>query len=316
MATFWAKVDADLHANPKIRRAGRNAREVYQHVLRINAGTGSTGAIDISYLDPEVLAYELQMSVDEAREGVERCLATFIAAKGPLLVVEGDMVVLPRWDDEEHGRGEASMTERDRKALQRERKRSARAQAETAPCPDMSGQPEERPDSVRKSGPGEEKRSEETRSEDSLFPPGGSTAARDCLSAAIVALNHHRSQLRPKSEPLRGMAIHLGPASPEAKAIETISRVPEADRYRLIARAIEVLVFRVAAGELDFGDLRPGYLFGASAFDGLVAAWPPKAKARAGPPDRSRRGGATGSAPPSADLSATGTVDPNEIHLP
>jgi hypothetical protein len=151
-------------------------------------------------------------------------------------------------------------------------------------------------------------------SDSSFSFEGRDTAAREVLSAFLVALNHHRTRIRPTCEPLRKLTPFIGPASPEGRAIESIGRIPEGDRYRLAARALEVLVFQVEAGERDFGDLRPAILFGPAAFDQLVAAWPPSARVRAGPPGRSRSSDGTtvGRAEPAVHTS-TEAIDPKEL---
>jgi hypothetical protein len=316
MAGFFAKVAADLHANPKIRRAGRNAREVFEHVLRINAGAGATGAIDVSHLDPDHLAYELMMSVDEARDGVERCLTTFIPAKGPLLRVDGDVVAIVGWDDEEWGRGSTSMTERDRKTLQRERKRAAKAagpaQPELPMSGHVSGQPAVCPDTPEASGlsgPGEERRGEET-----LHTP-----SRDRVVALAAEM------LTAVRQTGAGLAHELGvtfqrsnPMDVERLATAAVATwVAEGGEAVVRDRIGRLIAFRRARARAE-RHLRFWVETTWWNADGIakdLAQPMDQAAARAGPPGRSRAGGgAIGRAPPSADLSATDAIDPKTIN--
>jgi hypothetical protein len=62
----FAKMDANLDSNPKIRAAGRDAREVYLFVIRRNRLKAGTGSISSSYIDPDYLAGMLMMPRDAA----------------------------------------------------------------------------------------------------------------------------------------------------------------------------------------------------------------------------------------------------------
>ena len=90
----WAKVDTGIHWNPKVRRAGREAREVYLLILLANAEQQADGEIAAHYADPDYLADCLQCSPDEARNGVKRC-ETF-----QLLHVTDESVRILGWDEE------------------------------------------------------------------------------------------------------------------------------------------------------------------------------------------------------------------------
>jgi hypothetical protein len=90
----WAKIDTALHRNPKVRMAGREARDVYLFVVLANADTGADGELNSMILDPEYLADQLQCSVEDATRGVKRC-ETF-----HLLHVTGSIVAICGWDDE------------------------------------------------------------------------------------------------------------------------------------------------------------------------------------------------------------------------
>ena len=90
----WAKIDTALHRNPKVRLAGRNARDVYLFVVLANADTGADGELNAMILDPAYLADQLMCSEADAIDGVKRC-ETF-----QLLHVTGSIVSICGWDDE------------------------------------------------------------------------------------------------------------------------------------------------------------------------------------------------------------------------
>lgn len=90
----WAKIDTALHRNPKIRMAGRDAREVFLFIILANAEQKADGQLPAVYADPEYLADSLQCSVEEARNGVKRCV-TF-----HLLHVTDDVLSIVGWDSE------------------------------------------------------------------------------------------------------------------------------------------------------------------------------------------------------------------------
>lgn len=106
----WAKMDANLDGNPKIRGAGRNGREVFLFILRLNAKLELAGHIPATYIQPWYLADQLQMSEADAEDGVSGCVRTCLVA------VTDAAVSIIGWDDE-WGRG--SMSEAERKKKQR-----------------------------------------------------------------------------------------------------------------------------------------------------------------------------------------------------
>lgn len=112
MAIRFAKVDADLDMHPKVRRAGRNGREVFLFVLRRNAALDRSGRVPLSYVEPWYLADQLQMSEVEAEDGMSRCVTA------GLLRREGDQVSILGWDDDW---SKAPLDEAERKRRQRER---------------------------------------------------------------------------------------------------------------------------------------------------------------------------------------------------
>lgn len=109
----WAKIDTALHRNPKVRMAGRDAREVFIFILLANAEQKAGGKLPDYYADPEYLSDSLQCSVDEARNGMKRC-ETF-----HLLQVKDGVLTIVGW---EPLWGMGSSTDRVRK--HRERKKA------------------------------------------------------------------------------------------------------------------------------------------------------------------------------------------------
>lgn len=91
---IFAKIDAGLDAHPKVRRAGRDGREVFLFLLRKNAMADFNGRIPSSHLDPWYLADQLMMSEEEARNGLSRAVTA-----GLIVESEGHCVILG-WDDE------------------------------------------------------------------------------------------------------------------------------------------------------------------------------------------------------------------------
>jgi uncharacterized phage protein (TIGR02220 family) len=162
--SLWAKLAADLHRHPKVRRGGRNAREVFVLVLAVNADNGSTGRVDAAFVDPWYLADTLQCTEAEAREGLEKAIAVRLLEITP----EG-YVQIVGWDDEEWGRGGGSMTERERKRLQRDKER------ELVKRPDTSGHVRTPGADVRTSGRSDQRRGEEKRGDQDppQSPPRG-----------------------------------------------------------------------------------------------------------------------------------------------
>lgn len=137
---MWAKMDADLDLNPKIRKGGRLAREVFAYALRVNARTGHTGRFPADHLDADIAAPILMMSTDEVREGFAA------AVRVNLLALDGAEVRIVGWDDDEWGRGpDGSLTEKERKRRQREAARASRPSGQSTQVvhteQDMSGHP-------------------------------------------------------------------------------------------------------------------------------------------------------------------------------
>ena len=69
---IFAQLDHDLHNNPKVRRAGRDGRDVFVFVLCKNASRGFQGYIPARYLEVDYLADQLRCSEEEAANGIAR----------------------------------------------------------------------------------------------------------------------------------------------------------------------------------------------------------------------------------------------------
>jgi very-short-patch-repair endonuclease len=103
-AQQWCKVASDLDTSPKIRRAGRNGREVFLFVLRRNARAGNStpGQVSAKFLEPWYLADQLMMPEFDAAAGVEA------AIRANLIAIRDDVCVIVGWNDDEWGRGKPS----------------------------------------------------------------------------------------------------------------------------------------------------------------------------------------------------------------
>lgn len=88
----WAKMADDLDRNRKIRKGGRNAREVFLWVLRKVASSNTSGWIKAEDFDDlEYLADELMAPVTDVTDGVTRCIEV------GLLVRDEDKVCISGW---------------------------------------------------------------------------------------------------------------------------------------------------------------------------------------------------------------------------
>ena len=89
----WAKMADDLDRNRKIRKGGRNAREVFLWVLRKVASGNTSGWVKAEDFDDlEWLADELMTPLTDLTDGVSRCFAV------GLLERDGDRVRVVGWD--------------------------------------------------------------------------------------------------------------------------------------------------------------------------------------------------------------------------
>lgn len=157
-AINFAKIAADLDTNPKVRRAGRNGREVFCFILRRVALHKAQGRVPVSNVDPWYLADQLQMTEADAEQGLAACLRPYQDRPG-LLEIKGGDVVVTGWNDDW---GRYPMDEAERKRRERARERAQGDDLETTAdvdpeadsgdagegeCPDVSGHVTQCPDS-------------------------------------------------------------------------------------------------------------------------------------------------------------------------
>jgi hypothetical protein len=83
VAASWCKVASNLDSHPKIRKAGRNGREVFLFALRRNAEPGNPipGQIGADELDPDYLSDMLLVTRDEAVTGVTAAVTAGLLRK-------------------------------------------------------------------------------------------------------------------------------------------------------------------------------------------------------------------------------------------
>ncbi len=92
--TSWCKVAADLDCHPKIRKAGRDGREVFLFILRRNAMGDYEGRLPVLNVDPDYLADQLMMDEVTVRNGLSR------ACNAGLLRVTDRHVLINGWESE------------------------------------------------------------------------------------------------------------------------------------------------------------------------------------------------------------------------
>ncbi len=92
--TSWCKVAADLDFHPKIRKAGRDGREVFLFILRRNAQGDYEGRLPVINVDLNYLSEQLMMDEVTARNGLSR------ACDAGLLSVTERFVVVKGWETE------------------------------------------------------------------------------------------------------------------------------------------------------------------------------------------------------------------------
>lgn len=124
MIGSWCKVASNLDSHPRIRKAGRDGREVFLFALRCNAEPGhrTPGRISAERLDPDYLSDILMSPRDACVTGVTA------AVTAGLLVREGDFFVIVGW---ENGWGKDNGNGAERTARWRENKRLSK---HVTPC--------------------------------------------------------------------------------------------------------------------------------------------------------------------------------------
>jgi hypothetical protein len=117
MSLSWCKVASNLDSHPRVRKAGREGREVFLFALRRNAEPGhkTSGRLKFEDLDPDYLADILMMPRDAAVTGVRH------AVTAGLLAEDSDFYVIVGWED---GWGKSTKDGAERTKKWREGKKS------------------------------------------------------------------------------------------------------------------------------------------------------------------------------------------------
>lgn len=151
----WAKIACDIHSHPKVRKAGRDAREVFMFALLRNGSPNnlSPGSVRELEMEPWYLAEQLQMTEAAATKAVAKLLDVGLMRRVEATTrrVDDDdasrsvVYVINGWEDE-WGRG--SMTEAERKRTQRSRgvedELSGQCPDNDSTCPDIVTREERR----------------------------------------------------------------------------------------------------------------------------------------------------------------------------
>lgn len=186
MAVRFAKLAANLHRHPKIRRAGRAAREVFVWAVCCNADEYGEGRVSEDYFDPDHLAEVLMMDASEAAAGLARCIETGLLAR------DGDEIVLVGWNAEEWGNPKSGA---DRTRKWRESKRVTCHEGAASPV--TSGDEVTSRDVTRDASDVEEKRVEEKRREETRTEGGAGGSSLAAGPAASQPIGRTRSKPKP-----------------------------------------------------------------------------------------------------------------------
>jgi len=211
VASPFVKLSAELHQNPKVRKAGRNAREVFVFILCRNALMDGNGTLALREVEAWFLADQCQMTETEAQHGFNRAVTC------DLLAIEGDRVSIVGWNDEWARR---PLTDAERQSRRRENKKlDAVRHKESRSVRDESRSSHA---SVT-SHAGEEKRREETRGEEREEP--AAVAARKAKRHRKVTEGPLPQDWAPSSKAgLKAAELHL-------------SLTGEVEKFRLHAEA-------------------------------------------------------------------------------
>lgn len=266
----WCKVASNLDSHPKIRRAGRNGREVYLFALRKNAEPGNPvpGLLAGTWLEPWYIADQLMMSERDAEEGLSRCVTA-----GLLVQDEGAWVICG-WDNEWAKR---PLTDAERKAAQRARDRDLQSRTQsnhdvTAQSHDESRQSHECPnDNVTghachgsEEMRGEEIRGEEKRSKTPIVPTGDVKRSSNSRRRKPKPSEPTESERVVAMRVLEKLSERNGVRySGTDKHIRLITRQLRADVDEYELRAIVALCASKWTGKPEYEQyLRPETLFG------------------------------------------------------
>lgn len=120
MSTTWyAKIDCNFHSNRKARKAGRIGREVFVFILCVNSSKGALGVIAEDDLELEYVAEQLQMSVEEVRDGIAAC------QHAGLIEIQEGLVSISGWD-EHYGKAPLGTAEKQKRYRERLKERKSR----------------------------------------------------------------------------------------------------------------------------------------------------------------------------------------------
>ncbi len=179
MPVSFAKLAGDFHRSRKIRKAGRNGREVFLWVLCQNALHDRDGWIPLADLDDTAyVSDELQCDVRDVRDGVTA------ARDADLIRIDGDRVIIVGWDEDWSRR---ALTDAERSAKYRNRLKENRDASR-----DVTDASRPRDASRKSRMRGEEKRREEKREDQNP----------DCAAAPV----------EPEPVPVRRVAKGTEPA--------------------------------------------------------------------------------------------------------
>ena len=176
----FVKMACSLDTNPKIRIAGREAREIYLFMLRRNGELGMGGVIPSHYMRLEYLSDMLMMTLPEVETGLRRAVESGLVRDMSGTVQDS----LDKWDMSkssiwticgwEESWGKHSTSEAERKRQYRERKRLSHGVPDTlGHVPDSPDCPDIRLD---------KKRSDKK----APAPPDACLALADSLVAKII----------------------------------------------------------------------------------------------------------------------------------
>ncbi len=177
----YCQVDAHLDTNPKIRRGGRDARDVFEFLLRRVAIGRTAGTVPLKYIEPWYLADQLMMSEAEAINGVEKAQAVNLIA-----IDAGSGVVRVIGWTEEWGRTPKEGSERTKEWRARLESKVPKSREPVTTCDDVSSQPSH-VTTRDESDAGEERRGEEKREVESVS--GKPDAAVLLASSAVAEIN-------------------------------------------------------------------------------------------------------------------------------
>lgn len=112
---IFAKLDPGFFSNPKVLKAGRDGRDVFLHVICVNASRGAPGWIPSRHIEPWVLRRELDMTEEQAVTAVTR------AVGAELIRIDTDRVEIVGWEEEW---GRRALTDAERQKNRRARVKS------------------------------------------------------------------------------------------------------------------------------------------------------------------------------------------------